>query len=133
MKAGLVQVFIAPLGSGSSRQNSQARFAAFGWLGLSGLLALIVPIDLGQAIDGDWRIAQPHIRDALGRMTNTKGEIVWILNLDGGVLSSVRGKLANSGLFPNLSNDCEIVYAGRSKCTPHYTSAHGVIINNTEL
>jgi hypothetical protein len=64
------------------------------------------------AQEGYWRITQLSISNALMPVINNSGEIVWCMNLDGGVFSSTRGKLADSGLYPHLANSGEVVYAG---------------------
>src|SRR5258708_22152606 len=64
------------------------------------------------AQDGHWQITQLPIQDALHPVINNSGEIVWALNSDQGIFSSVRGKLADSGLYPHLANSGEVVYAG---------------------
>jgi PEP-CTERM putative exosortase interaction domain len=63
------------------------------------------------AADGHWSITQTSIQNALGVQINNSGEMVWFLNAGGGIYSSVRGKLADSGLFPTLANSGEVVYA----------------------
>ena len=72
--------------------------------------AVVVP-GVAPAADGGWQIAQLTIKDVLGPVINNSGEIVWFLNSDGGIFSNVRGKLADGGLYPHLSNDGEVIYA----------------------
>lgn len=67
------------------------------------------PASVGQ---GQWRITQLPIANALHPVINNTGEIVWYLNSDGGIFSSVRGKLADAGINPHLANSGEVVYAG---------------------
>jgi hypothetical protein len=64
------------------------------------------------AQSGYYNITQLPITNAMQPSINNSGEIVWALNGDGGVFSSVRGKLADSGIFPHLANSGEVVYAG---------------------
>jgi hypothetical protein len=64
------------------------------------------------AQEGYWKISQLSISNAYAPVINNSGEIVWFLNSDGGIFSSVRGKLADSGIFPHLANSGEVVYAG---------------------
>ena len=64
------------------------------------------------AQDGYWNITQLSVSNAMEPVINNSGEIVWCLNSDGGVFSSTRGKLADSGLYPHLANSGEVVYAG---------------------
>jgi hypothetical protein len=64
------------------------------------------------AQSGYYNITQLPIANAMQPSINNSGEIVWALNGDGGIFSSVRGKLADSGLFPHLANSGEVVYAG---------------------
>lgn len=61
---------------------------------------------------GYYKITQLAISNAILPSINNSGEIVWALNSDGGIFSSVRGKLADSGLYPHLANSGEVVYAG---------------------
>jgi hypothetical protein len=79
---------------------------------LLALSVLIVAAKPCWADDGYWSITQTAIQNALGPQINDSGEMVWFLNSDGGVYSSVRGQLASSGLFPKLANSGEVVYAG---------------------
>ena len=71
-------------------------------------LVLIRPIF---AQEGYWKISQLSISNVLEPVINNSGELVWFLNLDGGIFSSVRGKLADSGVYPHLANSGEVVYA----------------------
>jgi hypothetical protein len=64
------------------------------------------------AQSGYYNITQLPIANAMQPSINNSGEIVWAVNLDGGIFSSVRGKLADSGVFPHLANSGEVVYAG---------------------
>lgn len=75
------------------------------------VVLLLVGAGTISAQNGSWRITQLPIRDALAPMINNSGEIVWFENLGGGIFSSVRGKLADSGLYPQLANSGEVVYA----------------------
>ena len=65
----------------------------------------------GSAQEGHWEITQLAITNVLHPSINNSGEIVWALNSGGGVFSSTRGKLADSGLTPHLANSGEVVYA----------------------
>ena len=71
--------------------------------------ASAVPVS---AQSGYYNITQLPIANAMEPSINNSGEIVWAVNGDGGIFSSVRGKLADSGLFPRLANSGEVVYAG---------------------
>jgi len=63
------------------------------------------------AADGHWSITQTSIQNGTGVQINNSGEIVWFVNGGGGIYSSVRGRLANTGIFPSLANSGEVVYA----------------------
>jgi hypothetical protein len=79
---------------------------------LSVLLALFLLSTGSRAwADGFWSITQTPIQNAIAVQINNSGEMVWCLNADGGIYSSVRGKLADSGYFPKLANSGEVVYA----------------------
>jgi hypothetical protein len=71
--------------------------------------ASVAPVS---AQSGYYNITQLPIANAMQPSINNSGEIVWALNSDGGIFSSVRGKLADSGLYPHLANSGEVVYAG---------------------
>ena len=62
----------------------------------------------GSAQEGHWEITQLAITNVLHPSINNSGEIVWALNSGGGVFSSTRGKLADSGLTPHLANSGEV-------------------------
>ena len=79
---------------------------------LLALFVFILAAKPGQADGGYWSITQTTIQNALAPQINDNGELVWFLNSDGGIYSSVRGRLASSGLFPELANSGEVVYAG---------------------
>lgn len=66
----------------------------------------------GRAVEGYWSITQTGIQNVLGPQIDDSGEMVWFLNSDGGIFSSVRGQLAGAGVFPKLANSGEVVYAG---------------------
>jgi phage gp45-like len=63
------------------------------------------------AQEGYWKISQLSISNVYEPVINNNGEIVWYLNSGGGIFSSVRGKLSDSGIFPHLANSGEVVYA----------------------
>lgn len=63
------------------------------------------------AQNGYYDVTQLPIANVTEPSINNSGEIVWAVNGDGGIFSSVRGKLADSGIFPHLANSGEVVYA----------------------
>jgi hypothetical protein len=64
------------------------------------------------AQSGYYNITQLPFANAAQPSINNSGEIVWSLGGGGEIVSSVRGNLADSGLFPYLANSGEVVYAG---------------------
>ena len=60
-----------------------------------------------------WNITQLPISPGLEPSINNSNEVVWALDGDLGIYSSVRGKLADSGFYPHLANSGEVVYAAR--------------------
>jgi hypothetical protein len=83
-------------------------------LTFSGAVLLLFTASMApvSAQSGYYNITQLPITNAMQPSINNSGEIVWALNSDGGIFSSVRGKLADSGLFLHLANSGEVVYAG---------------------
>jgi len=58
-----------------------------------------------------WRITQLPMANAMEPTINNSGEIVWAESPSGGILSSVRGRLSESGFLPHLANSGEVVFA----------------------
>jgi hypothetical protein len=63
------------------------------------------------AQEGHWNITQLPITNGFHPVINNSGEIVYYLTAGGGMFSTVRGKLADSGTYPHLANSGEVVYA----------------------
>lgn len=75
---------------------------------LSSLSQSICPADAG----GYYSITQlSFTTNATHPSINNAGEIVWSLQNSNGIFSSVRGRLAASGLSPHIANSGEVVYA----------------------
>ena len=51
------------------------------------------------------------MNNAMEPTINNSGEIVWAGASSGGIFSSVRGKLSDTGIFPHLANSGEVVFA----------------------
>jgi hypothetical protein len=75
------------------------------------LLLLGLMVAPAAAETNSWHITQLPMTKAMQPTINNSGEIVWADAPSGGIFSSVRGKLSDSGIYPHLANSGEVVFA----------------------